>query len=62
MSVEDVGDASDEWKTATTKKSHKVTNIYNMKHRESKLPLPMFVVEFEQQTINNNKETYEIKG
>ena len=39
---------------------HKVTNIYNMKHRESKLPLPMFVVEFEQQT--NNKEIYEIKG
>ena len=38
---------------------HKVTNIYNMKHRESKLPLTMFVVEFEQQT--NNKELCDIK-
>ena len=38
---------------------HNVINIFNMKHRETKLPLPMFVIEFEQQT--NNKDIYDIK-
>ena len=30
-----------------------------MKHRETKLPLPMFIVEFEQE--ENNKDIYQIK-
>ena len=38
---------------------HNVINIFNMKHRGTKLPLSMFVIEFEQQT--NNKDIYDIK-
>ena len=38
---------------------YNVNYIFNMKHRETKLPLPMFVIEFEQHT--NNKDIYDIK-
>lgn len=39
---------------------HKVTNMWNIKHRETKMPISMFVVEFEQNS--NNKQIFQIKS
>ena len=50
----------DEIKAELLDRRHKVSNRYNIKHREIKLPLPLFIVEIEQN--NNNKHIYSIKG
>lgn len=41
------------------KKGHKVRNIINIKHRVSKIPLPLFFVDLEPQ--DNNKDIYDIE-
>lgn len=39
---------------------HNAVNIWNMKHRKNKNPLPLFVIELEPKA--NNREIYDIKG
>lgn len=49
---------AEEIKSALQEHGHVATNVWNMKHRQTKRPLPMFVVELEQKS--NNKEIYNI--
>lgn len=50
----------DDIKSALEKLGHSVTNVWNIKQRVTKKPLPIFIVDLKQNT--NNKTIYEVKS